>query len=86
MARKQIKHRRRSTPPACPECGSSEVVPIIHGIITPSLQELIDQGKAVHADREEWEGMTEWYCKQCSCDWSGQWKRFKRPANLTPLR
>src|SRR5262249_35814159 len=79
MARKQTKLRRQTTPPACPECGSSEVVPILHGIITPSLQKFIDEGKAVRADREEWEGMTEWYCKRCGCDWSGQWRRFKKP-------
>jgi len=79
MVRKKSKHRRQTTPPTCPECGSSEAVPIIYGIITLSLQKLIDQGKAVRADREEWEGMTEWYCKQCGCDWSGNWRRFKRP-------
>ena len=86
MTRKPSKRRRRTRPPACPACGSSEVAVIIHGIISPSLQKLIDEGKAVCADREEWEGMTEWYCKQCGCDWSGQWKRFKKPPNLTPLR
>jgi hypothetical protein len=86
MARKQSKHRRRATPPACAECGSAEVLPIIHGTITPSLQKSIDEGKAVRADREEWEGMTEWYCKHCGCDWSGEWKRFKKPANFKPVR
>ena len=55
-------------------------------MITPSLQKSIDEGKAVRADREEWEGMTEWYCKQCGCDWSGRWKRFKKPANFPPVR
>jgi hypothetical protein len=86
MARKQAKLRRRKQPLACPECGSATVVPIIHGIITPSLQKSIDEGKAIRADREEWEGMTEWYCKQCGCDWSGNWKRFKKPANFPPVR
>jgi transcription elongation factor Elf1 len=86
MARKQTKPKRQRKPPACPECGSSEVVPIIHGVITPSLQKSIDEGKAIRADREEWEGMTEWYCKQCGCDWSSQWKRFKKPANFPPVR
>jgi hypothetical protein len=64
----------------CPECGSSHVVPIVHGIPTPALQKAIDEGQAVLADREEWEGMTEWYCKDCGCDWSGVWRRFKRPG------
>jgi hypothetical protein len=79
MARKLSKRKKA---PACPACGASEVVPIIHGIITATLQRAIDAGKAVRADREEWEGMTEWYCKQCGCDWSGQWRRFKKPANF----
>jgi hypothetical protein len=82
MARKQTKPKRQRKPPACPECGSSAVVPIIHGIITSSMQKSIDEGHAVYADREEWEGMTEWSCKQCGCDWSGNWRRFKRPPHL----
>jgi hypothetical protein len=45
------------------------------------LQKAIDEGRAVPADREEWEGMTEWYCKDCGCDWSGGWRRFKKPGN-----
>ncbi len=72
--RKTRKRLRR-----CPECGSHHVVPIVHGIPTPTLQEAIDEGRAIAADREEWEGMTEWYCKDCGCDWSGGWRRFKRP-------
>ncbi|HSF56817.1 MAG TPA: hypothetical protein VLD83_01995 [Candidatus Binatia bacterium] len=86
MAQKQTKLGRKKKPPACPTCGSSTVVPIIHGIITSSLQKSIDEGNAVRADREEWEGMTEWYCKRCGCDWSGNWKRFKKPANFAPPR
>ncbi|MGB7950192.1 MAG: hypothetical protein WCH75_21100 [Candidatus Binatia bacterium] len=85
MTRKKRTIKQPKPAPPCPQCGSSAVVPIIHGIVTPSLQESIDEGKAVRADREEWEGMTEWYCKQCGCDWSGQWRRFKKPANdVTP--
>ena len=84
--RKRSQRRRQKKPPACPTCGSSSVVPIIHGMITPSLQKCIDEGNAVRADREEWEGMTEWYCKRCGCDWSGGWTRFKRPANFSPLQ
>jgi hypothetical protein len=65
--------------PRCPECGSQHVVPIVHSIPTPALQKAIDEGCAVLADREEWEGMTEWYCKDCGCDWSRGWRRFKKP-------
>jgi hypothetical protein len=86
MAPKRPKLKRQKKPPACPECGSSVVVPIIHGVITRSLQKSIDAGKAVRADREEWEGMTKWYCKQCGCDWRGEWRRFKKPANFKPVR
>jgi len=84
-AKKQKNQRAKPIPP-CTECGSAAVVPIIHGIITPSLQKSIDEARAVRADREEWEGMTEWYCKQCGCDWSGQWRRFKKPANIGTTR
>src|SRR6266481_4639208 len=59
MVRKQIKLKRQKQPPTCPECGSATVVPIIHGIITPSLQKSIDEGKAIRADREEWEEIQE---------------------------
>ena len=86
MVRKRAKLGRPKKPPACPECGSSAVVPIIHGVITPLLQKSIDEGKAVRADREEWEGMTEWYCKRCGCDWSRQWRRFKKPPTFGPAR
>jgi hypothetical protein len=85
MAQKRTKLKQRKTP-TCPECRSSAVVPVLHGHITPALQHSIDTGQAVRADREEWEGMTEWYCKQCGCDWSAKWKRFKKPANLRLVR
>jgi hypothetical protein len=68
----------RKNPLPCPQCGSDHVVPIVHGIPSPALQKAIDEGLAVAANREEWEGMTEWYCKDCGCDWSGAWRRFKR--------
>jgi hypothetical protein len=82
MARKFTKPKRASKAPSCPECDSSNVVPVVHGPITPSLQHSIDKGEAVIANREEWEGMTEWYCKDCGCDWSGEWRRFKKAPNI----
>ena len=36
----------------CPQCGSAEIIPIVHGIATPTLQKLIDEGNAIIADRE----------------------------------
>lgn len=68
--------------PTCPECKSSSVVPVIHGALTPSLQRSIDAGRAILADREEWEGMTEWYCKSCGCDWSRHSRRFKKSGGV----
>jgi hypothetical protein len=88
VARKKSARKKTAAkkPPACPECGALEVVPILHGPITPSLQRAIKAGRAVRADREEWEGMTEWYCKSCGCDWSGQWRRFKMPGGVNATR
>ena len=85
MAKKQ-RNKRAARKLSCPECGSVNIVPVLQGPITPALQRLIEAGQAVGADREEWEGMTEWYCKQCGCDWSGKWKRFKRPATFRQVR
>jgi hypothetical protein len=65
----------------CPECKSDNTVAVIHGFPTPQQQKAIDKGQAVCADREDWEGMTEWQCKACGCDWSGNWRRFKKPQS-----
>jgi hypothetical protein len=73
-------------PPACPECKSRAVIPVIHGILTPIQQRAIAAGKAVAADREEWEGMSEWYCKSCGSDWSRHSRRFKKPGGVNATR
>jgi hypothetical protein len=86
MAKKTIRRQSRKLPPACPECKSRAVIPIIHGIITPIQQRAIAAGKAVLADREEWEGMSEWYCKSCGCDWSRHSRRFKKPGGVNATR
>jgi hypothetical protein len=75
-----MQHHEGRKLPRCPACGSDRVVPIVHGIPTPAQQKAIDEGRAVAADREEWEGMTEWLCQDCGCDWSGAWRRFKKPG------
>jgi hypothetical protein len=72
------KKPRTQIPRPCPECGSVRVVPIIYGVPTPAQKEAIKKAEAVLADREEWEGMTQWYCKSCGCDWSREWRRFKK--------
>ncbi|MEX0804013.1 MAG: hypothetical protein WD688_11950 [Candidatus Binatia bacterium] len=80
------KRPRKKKTRLCPECGSADVIPIVHGIPTPALQKLIDEGNAIIADREEWEGMSEWRCKTCGCDWSGKWRRFKIPGGVNATR
>ena len=72
--------------PTCPECKSASVIPVVHGPITPALQREVDAGKAILADREEWEGMSEWYCRACGCDWSRHSRRFKKPGGVNATR
>ena len=84
---KKIHTRRpRKRTRSCPECGSDNIVPTIHGIPTTAQAKAIKQGKAVLADREEWEGMTEWYCKSCGCDWGKHSRRFKRAGGVNATR
>jgi hypothetical protein len=70
----------------CPECGSTDIVPVIHGIPSGKQAKQIKASRAVAADREEWEGMTEWYCKACGCDWSRHSRRFKKPGSVNATR
>lgn len=77
MTQTQNPETAKEIPP-CPACGSNSVVPIIHGIPSSAERRAIEKGEAVVADREEWEGLTKWYCKECGCDWSGGWRRFKK--------
>lgn len=84
--RKKVPKPHAPKPPACPECGSADVIPVLHGPVTPSLQRSIQQGRAILADREEWEGMTAWYCKICGCDWGPHSRRFKRPGGVNATR
>jgi transcription elongation factor Elf1 len=73
-------------PANCPACGAADVVPVVHAPITPALQRSIDKDRAVLADREEWEGMSEWRCKSCGCDWNRHWSRFKTPGGVNATR
>ena len=86
MAHKTERKRPPKAPPPCPECGSPAVIPVLHGIITPTGQRAIAAGRAVAADREEWEGMSEWHCKACRCDWSRHSRRFKKPGGVNATR
>lgn len=47
---------------------------------------MLDAGTAILSDREEWEGITEWYCKSCGCDWSKTQRRFKIPGGVNATR
>ena len=71
---------------SCPECRSTRVVPIVHGNPTGAQSKAIKLGRAIVADREEWEGMSEWYCKTCGCDWSRHSRRFKKPGGVNATR
>ena len=83
---KKSKPKRAKRPPLCPECASMDILPIVHGIPTRAVQKLIDRGKALRADREEWEGLAEWHCNTCGCDWSRHWRRFKIPGGVNATR
>ena len=86
MPRKQAKKKSAKRIPICPECGSTPVIPVIHGVATLKIQRSVKAGKAILADREEWEGMTEWYCKTCGCDWGRHSRRFKKPGGVNATR
>jgi hypothetical protein len=85
---RRTQRRKSSAPntPRCAECGGADVIPVVHGPITPALQRSIQEGRAIPADREEWEGMTTWYCKTCGCDWGPHSRRFKRPGSINATR
>jgi hypothetical protein len=82
----ETKGKKTKESPSCPECGAAAVIPIIHGIPSPAQQEAIEAGDAIISNREEWEGLTEWYCKNCGCDWSNRWRRFKKGGSVNATR
>lgn len=82
LRHRHIRQSRKRKARRCPECGSFEICPVVHGIPTQAWQKAIEAGKAILSDREEWEGMTKWYCKTCGCDWSGKWRRFKKSGGI----
>jgi hypothetical protein len=86
MVQRRTKRKRAVKAPLCPECGGPNVIPVVHGPLTPSLQRSINAGRAILANREEWEGMTKWYCKACGCDWSRHSRRFKKPGSVNATR
>lgn len=53
----------------CPKCKSYEVIPIIHGYPTEEAQRMAEEGRALLAGCEVWEGMPLWQCKNCGHEW-----------------
>jgi tRNA U54 and U55 pseudouridine synthase Pus10 len=86
MPAKSSKKKQAKRIPACPQCQSTQVVPIVHGIPNTAQSKAIKLGRAIVADREEWEGMSEWYCKSCGTDWSRHSQRFKKPGGVNATR
>ena len=87
MPRKQAKKKAAKRIPICPECGSASVDsghPWRRHFVRFNVPS--QAGKAILADREEWEGMTEWYCKTCGCDWGKHSRRFKKPGGVNATR
>lgn len=64
--------------PACPQCGSHKILPIIYGTPGPELKRALRSGQAIMGRREEWEGQPQWHCRECESEWRGSWIRFKR--------
>ncbi len=66
----------RKKKPACPLCGSKEIVPIVHGYPGPELEKEARKGKVVLGDCMDWEGQPKWHCKNCACEWRGNSTKF----------
>ena len=45
-AKRTIKKRPKRIP-SCPECASTSVIPVVHGVATPAIQKLVEAGKAI---------------------------------------
>lgn len=80
MARrgKRRKNPKSRRPPLCPHCGSAEVLKVVYGLPGPGLQRAIRRGEVVLDSSLEWEGMPEWRCRGCGCEWRGGWMKFSR--------
>jgi tRNA U54 and U55 pseudouridine synthase Pus10 len=86
MVAKSSKKKRQKRIPPCPNCLSTQVVPIVHGLPNAAQSKAIKLGRAIVADREEWEGMSEWFCKSCGSDWSRHSRRFKKPGGVNATK
>lgn len=76
-----MRTRQNRQNKTCPECSSTAILAVVHGIPTDAQAKAIKAGQAIQADREEWEGMSEWHCRGCGCEWSRHSRRFKKPGS-----
>jgi ribosomal protein S27AE len=63
--------------PSCPECGSEGVLPIHYGLPNSAAKRALRDNKIILADCQDWEGLPQWHCKKCGCEWRGAWRSFK---------
>tara|TARA_Y100001936_G_C16088465_1_gene683888 strand:+ start:4934 stop:5119 length:186 start_codon:yes stop_codon:yes gene_type:complete len=50
----------------CPDCNSSNLLPIIYGYPNADLKKKLDRGEAVSGGCEIWGGEPNWRCKDCN--------------------
>ena len=61
---------RNGGEPACPQCGSAEVVPIIYGFPGPELAEESERGKVELGGCVVSDDDPRWCCKRCDHRWA----------------
>ena len=59
----------RHKPGACPKCGSSEIKPIVYGLVDDEGLEKARRGEVVLGGCEVYEDMPEWECSSCKHRW-----------------
>ncbi|MEW6144575.1 MAG: hypothetical protein AB1598_06100 [Thermodesulfobacteriota bacterium] len=62
--------------PACPECGSHDVLPIVYGLPGPELEARAVRGEVVLGGCIVYDSAPDLHCKSCNAEWNDQ--RAKR--------
>ena len=60
--------------PACPKCGSDQVIPVLYGLPSKEAMEAGRRGELAFGGcclPPQWSDMNRWCCKQCQFRWSG---------------
>lgn len=78
MARESAARKKHK--PVCPECGSKTVLSIVYGLANGPAKRALRSDRIMLADRHDWEGLPQWHCKKCGCEWRGRWRSFKLRA------